>query len=244
MHNKLRQVCHFFVLLGLSTHLATAFSLRPFNAIKTRGMVKIRLYHAAHNSISMSRRTRKLSIVNIRHHTLYIMGPAGMWRPVKIRIGIASLKRLSTHDSSIIEGKKLSSRGLIITAYDNSRIRLSGKLTITSIKALDQSQVYCRWISSRELKTYSIGSGAIRLAGSVDKLRSRLFGQSHLVARYLRTKYAWIRTHNHASASITPVIALRAFAADHSNIYYYKYPRRLTRDSTEEGNILQLAWDD
>ena len=70
----------------------------------------------------------------------------------------------------------------------------------------------------------------------------RLRDESQFRDNILRIDQIFIQTKDFSSAKLLVNDSLRAFAYDHSNIYYYKKPAELTEFTAGSGNILQLGW--
>ena len=184
--------------------------------------------------------------VRVSHHTLYLKSPAhpipGFNHREIVTVTTNHLKGLTVAGPTSVRAVDVHSNGLVIHSSGTGNILLRGKIKLNRIKQSGHNQINLRWVDSSTVYIDSKGSGSIRLAGVAKVLYTRLSGNATLHAQYLRTHYVQVQTKNQSEAYVCPTNTLRAFAFDNSNVYYYKYPRNITRHGTRSGNILQMAW--
>lgn len=244
--NRLPFIKYFLTLtlsLLIISPLAFAARKSAFNGLNSSGHVIIYIRPAKRvNTFYMTRKNKKRINTKVRNRVLYVKGPIGTRKPAIITVRAKNLRRIETYESSSVRGKKIRANNLTVITHDNSKVNLSGMINLKYVTALNSSHINLRWVNSKKVKLYSIGNSKIRLSGRVKTLHARLFGNSKLNAKFLRANHVWVQTNNHASAKLLPIISIRAFAADDSNIYYYKYPKYITRHTTQSGNVLQLGW--
>lgn len=180
------------------------------------------------------------------NHTLYIKAswyplPGLNKRPV-VTVRINNLKRLTVSGPTNVKTASMRSQGLNIDALGSGTINLLGVLDVEHIRQRGSNHISVQWVKSKAVYINSKGFGSIRLAGTAKILFARMLGHSRLHAAYLRTHYVQVQTKDNATAYVCPVYTLRAFASNFGNIYYYKYPKNITRDAEQSGNVLQMAW--
>lgn len=184
--------------------------------------------------------------VRVVNHTLYIKAPwyplPGLSKRPVVTVRINNLKRLTIFGPTNVRAANMRSQGLNIHASGSGAINLMGVFDVDHIKQSGSNRINIRWVRSRTVYINSSRVGSIRLAGTAKTLYARMLGHSTLHAAYLRTHYVQVQTKNNATAYVCPVYTLRAFASDFGNIYYYKYPKNMTRDTEQSGNVLQMAW--
>lgn len=222
----------------------------PFDVINAQGYFDVQLVN--------SPATRKPGVivqgyplepiqVRVSHHTLYLKSPwhpiPGMNRREIVTVNVNQLKKLTIAGPTNVRGTKVHSNGLTIDANGTGSVLLRGKIKLNRIKQTGQNHIDLRWIDSSTLYVSSDGSGSIRLAGVADTLYARLKNNAALHAQYLRTHFVQVQTKNKSAAFVCPIETLRAFALGDSNVYYYKYPKNVTRYSSQSGNVLQMAWN-
>ncbi len=227
-----------------------ALSLRAFDQLNVSGYFDVvikGLRPGARPSASVATYSVEPLQVRIVHHTLYVKGP---WqrplpslkkRPVLI-VRINSLKKITVAGPTNVTARNLRGQGVDIYASGFGKINLLGVLNIDHIKQSGSNQITVRWVKSDTVYINSTGAGSIRLAGTARALYARVLGHSTLHAAYLRTHYVQVQATDQAVAYVCPVDTLRAFASNFGNIYYYKYPKNMTLDTEQSGNVLQMAW--
>ena len=215
-----------------------------FTAIRSTGNIQLQLHPVPSNrllSVITSAKNKQPISIKIRNHTLYLSERANdLSQPIKVTVRINQINRLFASGNTEIRGKNIRSQGLVIQAKDHSTINLSGSMVVNKISASGSSRIKLRSLKSKILVIRSKGDSLIQLAGKAYNIRARLYDHSQLNAQYLRAQTMMIQTKGQASAKIAPIYSLRAFAADKSNIYYYKIPKNITWDTTDSGNVLQM----
>lgn len=161
-------------------------------------------------------------------------------RPL-IQITVPQLYVLKTRNDATVGGR-ITSTALNIETEDYSQVELTGMMNVQNITSTDHSRVKLYWVNSSNLVIAGSDKSIIKLAGVATVMHAYLNDQAQLNGQYLRAQQAIVRTDNQAFVGISATQALRGFASDDSNIFYYKYPQTLNDFSIESGNILQVDW--
>lgn len=227
-----------------------AMKVSPFDAINAQGYFNVVVVRSKKPSkkpkVTISGYPSEPIKVHVSHHTLYLKSPwhpiPGFNRPEVVTVYTNQLKGLTVAGPTSVRAMDLRSNGLDVKSSGTGNILLRGDIKLNQIQQRGHNQISIRWVNSSTIHINSKGSGSIRLAGVAKALFARLRNNATLHTQYLRTHYVQVQTKNEASAYVCPIETLRAFAFDDSNIYYYKYPKNITRQSIQSGNILQMAW--
>lgn len=161
-------------------------------------------------------------------------------RPL-IQITVPQLYVLKTRNDATVGGR-ITSAALNIETKGYSQVELTGMMNVQNITSTDRSHVKLYWVNSSNLVIAGSDESIIKLAGVATVMHAYLDDQAQLNGQYLRAQQAIVRTDNQAFVGISATQALRGFASDDSNIFYYKYPQTLNDFSIESGNILQVDW--
>jgi len=224
-------------------------SVAPFNRINANGYFNLVIKgvrSASKSSVTIATYPAEPLRVHVADHTLYIKAPKyplpGLKkRPVAV-IRMPNLNGLVVAGPTNVTSKNLRGRKLNITASGSGKLNLLGVIDVDHIQQTGDNKINIRWVKSSTVYINSNGFGSIRLAGTAKVLYARLLGSSILHAAYLRTHYVQVLAKDKALAYVCPIDTLRAFASDSGNIYYYKYPKNITRNTEQSGNVLQMAW--
>lgn len=234
------------VYAGGPEYISTASTTGSFNAVNVDGYVNVMLRPSSQTSVTTTGAKFNPVQTYVSHHTLYIQTP---WRPQTqtgkrpvVTVNLRELDKLTVSGQANVAASNIHSHALSITSEGSGKIKLIGMLNIKNINQTGNNRIYLRWIDSITLSINSSGDGFIYLGGVANTLYARVYGHAVLNAQYLRTKMVQVQTKNEAAAFVYPVTTLRAFANNHGNIYYYAYPKNITRYSIQSGNILQMAW--
>jgi hypothetical protein len=220
--------------------------LEDFTAISVRGPIKLTLEQASENQQNffqlMGEQSNPIS-VSVRNGTLYIQAPSSEGAKITTaRAGVVRLNQLMVDDGASVISKSLTSDSLSIDANTSGSIELLGMMTVDRILSAGSGPIHVQWIDSPRLRIDGSGKSAIHLAGVAGAVEMRLRDESVFQGKYLRIDQIFIQTKDFSTAKLLVNNSLRAFAYDHSNIYYYKRPSELTEFTAGSGNILQLGW--
>lgn len=240
-------------ILGFNTaaaggpELVPTLSTSSFNQIDAAGDVNVIIHGAQHSGIAVISNAKAPVKAQVVHHTLYINapwipGPGGLKQRSTVVANVPNLTSLVVNGPANVGGANIHSRGLTISSYGSGKIKLIGEMKVNQINQAGNNRIYLRWVNSTTLSINSKNAGFIYLGGVANVIYARLYDHAILNAQYLRTHIVQVQTKNHAAAFVYPVTTLRAFATNDANIYYYKYPQNLTRDTSQSGNVLQMAW--
>ena len=186
--------------------------------------------------------THKNSVMSsINDKTLFIKSNN---RRTKVILYTNPISNIRVYNNATVISKQFNDkRPLNIIVATGGSVNLKGRYNIASILQQSTRAISIQWANSDTITVNGRGDGKINLAGSAYQLRAKLCNNSILNAEYLRAKNVTIKTSNHASAKVEATDNLRAFAHDSSNIYFYKQPKHITRESSGSANVLQLGWN-
>jgi hypothetical protein len=241
------------ISIGLSCHTALAAkqtqaaahqTITPcINRISVSGNILLKLQQSAGKKcyrITFDDKTSNSVRSHVDHHSLFISNDG---KPTQITLAIKSFSSLRADNGATITSKRFNDpTQLNVSASNNSAIELKGTFNLNHITQHSTRPIMVEWVKSRSVAIDSHASGRITLAGISDNITAKLHNHSQLDAEYLRANTALIKTSEFATAKVTALNNLRAFAHGHSNIYYYTQPKYITRVATDAANILQLAW--
>ena len=218
--------------------------LVDFNGISVRGPVTVSLEQSAadtQNFFQLTGEQQSPVSVTVKDSTLYIQADESA-RPTTVRVGVTQLNRLMVDGNASIISRQFTSSSLSIDANTSGSIELLGMITLDRILSSGSGPIHIQWIDSPRLRIDGSGKSHIQLAGVAGAVEMRLRDQSQFQGQYLRIDQIFIQTKDFSSAKLLVNNSLRAFAYDHSSIYYYKRPAELTEFTAQSGNILQLGW--
>ena len=217
-------------------------SLNSFTHLVVSGNVSVILNNSSANSIQfLNGTTPKQVKLSYAADTLSVSGPL-MGRAAQVQLNIPGLNELSTSGNAAVSGQ-LNSSALTINSSGNSRINLGSEIiNLQEVTASNNSQIKLFWVNSTNLVLTGTDNSRIKVAGVAQVLHASLDDQAQLNGQYLRAQHAIIQTDNHAFVGIAATGALRAFASNDSNIFYYKYPRNFSEFDLQSANILQVDW--
>jgi len=152
------------------------------------------------------------------------------------------LNRLVANNNTTVVAADLVSRGLKIQSINRGKIDLNGAIVLEEIDARGNTWIEARWVSSKQIKIAARGNARIKLAGIARNIRILATDKASVDTQYLRAENAEVQTRGSASVKVNPIVALRAFAFDNSNIYVYKQPKKISRFTKGSGNIVQIDW--
>lgn len=159
-----------------------------------------------------------------------------------VEIYTPQLNRIAVAGNATLGSRKFSSHNLQVSARGCGNVNLHGKFNIKKIDQYGNGRINIDWIDSDKLAINGNGNGPIYLGGRVDNLLVKLMHNARLYARYLRAQEAKVFTTDNASAEVLPVENLDAFAVNHSNIFYYKRPEKITIVTKDSANVLYSDW--
>jgi Putative auto-transporter adhesin, head GIN domain len=220
--------------------------LAEFTAISVRGPVKLTLEQTPEdqqNFFQITGEQRSPVSVSVKNGTLYIQAPEDDPSQISTaRVGITRLNQLMVDGGASVISKKFTSSSLSIDANTTGSIELLGMVTLDRLLSSGSGPIHIQWIDSPRLRIDGSNKSQIELAGVAGAVEMRLRDESQFQGKYLRIDQVFIQTKDFSTAKLLVNDSLRAFAYDHSNIYYYKRPAELTEFTAGSGNILQLGW--
>lgn len=219
--------------------------LGDFTAISVRGPVSLTLEQPTEGEQNFFQMTGEQSnpvSVSIKNGTLYIQSSSDSTRVTRARVGVARLNQLIVDEGASVNSRQFTSPSLSIDANTHGTIELFGMITLDRILSSGSGSIHIQWIDSPRLRIDGSNQSQIHLAGIAGAVEMRLRDQSQFMGQYLRIDQIFIQTKDFSTAKLRVNNSLRAFAYDHSTIYYYKKPGELTEFTAGSGNILQLGW--
>jgi len=236
-----------------STHLpmpqtkTTHHTLPAFNAIEVSGAAHVLVDQVP----SLKESVATINTIDgypvnlaVKDHTLIVTitnEPHKFLPFVHLRLK-EPLKQLVVNNHISMVVRHTDARDLKVVANNHASVELIGLVNVNNIQQNDQSNVNVQWVDSDSLTVNVNDQAKLTLAGATNKLIANAADSALVKAEYLRADSAWVKAENEAAIYITPVNSLSAFASNKGNVYYYKYPKRLNRNTTESGNVLQVAW--
>ena len=212
-----------------SINAAGNFSLE-LRRMQGKACYSIAVRHASHKSVRTFVSKDNLYISSDNKHA-------------KVIVYTKPIRSLNAYKNVSVAGDEFNNNHpLNLTAAGNSSIMLNGKFNVADIDQQSARPISVTWANSDTINIEAEGSGKINIAGVTQQLRARLYNNSTLNAEYLRANNAMIQSKDNANAEVAATDNLRAFAHNNSNIYFYKQPVHITRQSSETANILQLGW--
>lgn len=232
---------------NLPPPLATRASekLIEFNAISVRGPIHLTIEQVKENEpnyIKFSNGQKSPISTTIKGGTLYLQAAADSKQTTEITAGLHQLNQLIADEGSSIVSKQLTSSSLSIDANTSGPIELFGVITLDRILTSGKGVIRIQWVDTPRLRIDGSDGSNIHLAGVAGAVEMRLRDESHFYGQYLRIDRIFAQTKNYAVAKLSVNDSLKAFAYDHSNIYYYKRPAELTEFTSGSGNVLQISW--
>lgn len=220
--------------------------LIDFNAISVRGPIHLILERPAENQQNFFQLEGKPGnpvTFTVKNGTLYVeANDSKSNQPTTAKVGVNQLNQLMVDDGASISSQSLTSTSLSIDANTSGNIDLLGMITLERLLSAGTGSINIQWIDSPRLRIDGSNNSKIQLAGVAGTVEMRLRDNSQFKGQYLRIDQIFVQTKDFSSAKLLVNDSLRAFAYDHSNIYYYKKPTELTEFTAGSGNILQLGW--
>lgn len=221
-----------------------AQKLADFNTISVRGPIHLTLEQTADGSQNFFQFLDKPGgpvSFSVKNGTLYVEAEANN-SPTTAKVGVAQLTQLMVDGNASVTSKNLSTSSLSLDANTSGNIELSGMVNIDRILSSGTGLINIQWVDSSRLRIDGSSKSKIKLAGVAKTVEMRLRDESQFSGQYLRIDQIVVQTKDYSTAKLLVNDSLRAFAYDHSNIYYYKKPAELTEFTSDSGNILQLGW--
>ncbi len=220
-------------------------AVSSFNQIDVEGYLDLIIKRAPKNHVFVASHSAHISTY-IKGHTLmirapWIHSPIEAHRPV-VMVSLPRLSQLLVNGPANVSSQGLRAKDLRIEASGTSHIRLSGMINLAQVDQSGQSHVSVYWVDGNTITIHSRDHANTFIAGTAKMLYARLCNHASLNAQYLRSNDVQAQTIDDAVASVMPISTLRAFASNTANIYYYAYPKHLTRATSDSGNVLQMAW--
>ena len=221
-----------------------SFNLEPFTALVADGYANIELTNGPGKiTATGTRKDLKQYFVSISKKVLYVQIPQLAAENTTIKISVPKLNTISVQNYAKVNLENFKTPNLQILAKAQGEFTAHNcQLGVSKIVQNSAGKIDINWIKGDTLVINSNSVGPIYLAGTTKQLVIKLTGQAMLDARYLRAEKAGVFVIDRATAHVLVTKSLGGFAADHSNIYYYKRPLKLTVATRGSGNVLHPAW--
>ena len=157
-----------------------------------------------------------------------------------IELSHGQLNHLVVTGRLAVDGRQLTSDHLTLIDHSSAPVHLNGVMSVDRILADKHSDLNIQWINGGALQINASDHAHVNLSGRADQVFVTLSGHATLVAPYLRGQNWLVRTTDAAQAEVFPLLTLRAFADNNSNIYYYADPHHLTTHIVSYGNVLHV----
>lgn len=218
--------------------------LGVFTGISVRGPIQLVLEQtndSQENFLQFVEGQHSPTSFSVKNDILYLQAD-NTTAPTLIKVGVAELHQLMVDDGASVKSSQLTSSSLSIDANTSGSIELLGMITLEQVLSSGSGAIHVQWVDSPSLRVEGSGHSLIQLAGIAGSVEMRLRDSSQFQGQYLRIDQIFVQTKDYSSAKLLVNNSLRAFAYDHSNVYYYKKPAELTEFTAGSGNILQLGW--
>lgn len=219
--------------------------LSDVNTLAAGGSFNVVIEKSNHPSLTVMTNALIPIRRTVSNHTLYLQGPE-LPPPTNHRatviVTLPKLSKLIVYGPTHLSGKWESNRNLIIKSYGYGSISLKGIIKVSRIDQTGPNHIDLQWVNSDALSVHSEQGGVIKLAGVARSVSAYLKDDSVFNGEYLRANTVRVQAKERGAAYVYPVTTLSAFASGLGNIYYYTHPQNITRESSESGNILQMAW--
>lgn len=229
--------------IATSSAMAHTQSQARFSNINANGNLHVVILPSKKQTAYYSIRSQTSGTTDLSafvdHHTLYLDSHGN--KPIDVTVHLYRLHQLIAKDHTQVFVKPLKTQHFNLIARNHARVRLAGLIPLNHLTTSGHANVTFEWVNSKHLTVNMNDQSQATLAGRVKTLHAALSGNSNLTAQYLRSNQAWVQTTDAAQAKVLAIKSLQAYAANHSNIYYYKTPKLINRSNGQSGNILQLA---
>jgi hypothetical protein len=154
--------------------------------------------------------------------------------------GHIGLHRLKVKDGRLTRIEDVYSQHLMVQFIDKPRVILSGDVNLAYLNMQNGGIFYLKGVRSNRLKIRAGDNAIIALAGRATRLDIELWGKACFKGRYFRALDTFVKTHNHARASIVTLQRQHALALDDSDIYFYKIPMINASFMGDNGAVLDM----
>ena len=178
----------------------------------------------------------------VTNGTLFLRQSPNYPTPINITVYMNRLTALSAFGGTNVFGNRIRASYLVINANTNGTITLNGSIQLREATIAGPTQLNLSWVYGNTIELYENDTAYMNISGNVNMARIKMFNQSYLNARYLRTNHTWIQTKNFAQAQVIAANSVQAYPENLSNVYYYKTPVVINRINSQSGNTLQLGW--
>ncbi len=158
--------------------------------------------------------------------------------------GRMDLRHLTVAGTGFTKITGIHSRDLRIKLIGEPRVVLKGKANLRRVDMEGGASLKLNWVRSSDLIVRLRGSSCLTLAGTVNRLDSVTSDKSHLDARYLRVKEAFVKTNDEAISDVTVTERQHGLARDRSDIYYYNLPDYRMDFMARNGSVLDMRPDE
>lgn len=217
-------------------YVTQTYKLPQFNSIKISGNSVVHLVDGAPTAyINAEQRSLNGISVKVIDRTLYINNQEQ--HSVLLKLHANNAKFILVEGHAYVSSKDITLQDARIKVQGSATVTLDGKLNISRIVQAGGGKIEAKWIDSDRLAITSSGRGPVYLGGVVNGLALKLSGYANVDGRYLRAQEAAVFVTDRAHADVVALQTLRAYADEHSSVYYYKRPQSLHKVAKDSGNV-------
>lgn len=148
----------------------------------------------------------------------------------KLKVGGGGLFRISGVKSQYVD----------ISMDGKPKLQIVGVIRLSKLNLDGGGKLSMYWVKSNLLTVCARGHTFIELGGTVDKLDVELWGSARFNGRYLRSKRAFVRTHDKSVADLLATKHQHTLATDASDIYFYEIPAMRADFMAFQGSVLDM----
>lgn len=219
--------------------------LSSFSAVHVAGNIDLHLVQAQEPRLLMQDKNllNKHIFAKIIHHTLWLnMTDAQLKDAPVVTLELPALHQLSVVGAASVSGHDLDFNDLSILASGQSKVFLDGMLSNVSVVARQAGHVRLEWVRGQYADATVSQEAGVKFAGMVKVSHLSAVDKGSINAPYLRVNHALVSASDFSLIKLSPVDSLHAFASDRSNILLYKRPAALSDVTSQNANVLQVAW--
>ncbi len=154
--------------------------------------------------------------------------------------GALNLRDLTVRGNSHVRLNGIQSPHLNLTISGLSTIQLQGDMNLPDIVMPASGNLRVQGLRSRYVRVRMGGHAHLELAGKAEKLDADVSGHALFNGRYLRVFNSYVKTHDHALATLNTADKQHTLALDASDIYFFDLPRLRADLMADNGAVLDM----
>lgn len=159
-------------------------------------------------------------------------------------VGQLNLRHVTLGGSGKVYLKPGRSNATDLFITNKVRVRMEGMTSLQKLRMRGRTWLSLFWVKSPSLQIRLSDQACAQIAGIAELLQVDQRGTSRFNGRYLRSKEAFVKTYEKATADITVTESQHTLASDDSNIYYHESPVFKTDFMASNGAVLDLEeWE-